>query len=48
VQFPVAVAEVEMEVGGTNISFGPELTRVGGMQMSNSWIADCEIGFSIR
>jgi hypothetical protein len=47
VQFPVAVAEVEMEVGGTNISFGPEETRAGGVLMRNCWVMDCGIGFSI-
>jgi hypothetical protein len=45
-RFPLVTAEITFEVGGTDISFGPTKTRLGGGRISNLTAAYCANGLA--
>lgn len=47
IQFPITVVEVLKRVGGTNISFGPDWTTLGGTQIQNYFLSYVHCGISI-
>jgi hypothetical protein len=43
--FPLVTAEINVEVGGTNIKFGPTSTQLPGVQITGSVVSHCGAGF---
>jgi hypothetical protein len=44
-RFPLVTAEVTVEVGGTDIKFGPKTTSLPGAQITGSIVSHCGAGF---
>jgi hypothetical protein len=44
-RFPLVTAEVTVDVGGTDIRFGPTSTQLHGIQISGSVVSHCQNGF---
>lgn len=42
---PLVTAELSIEVGDTDISFGPEATKLGSGQITGSIVSHCTNGF---
>ena len=47
-RFPITTVEVELNVAGSGISFGPRESRIGGVRITNSWAARCGAGIVIN
>lgn len=47
VRFPVTVAEVAMTIGGSNIRFGSDKTKVGGIALTDNWFIGNRVGLTI-
>jgi hypothetical protein len=45
--FPLVTAEIVVEVGGTNIKFGPTSTQLPGVQITGSVVSHCGAGFAV-
>jgi hypothetical protein len=48
VSFPLTAVEIEMEVAGTAIRFGPGETKVGGVTIAGSWMIRGAVGIQIE
>lgn len=48
IQFPITIVEVLKKVGGTDISFGPNWTMLGGNQLKNFFFSHNHCGISIN
>jgi hypothetical protein len=44
--YPITGVEITMEIGGTNIKFGPRSTTMGGIVMTNCFMSHCGSGIS--
>ncbi len=47
IDFPITAVEVHLSVGGTDISFGPRETSLGGLIVRNCFMSRCGAGISI-
>lgn len=47
IQFPIASVEITMSVAGTDISFGPRQTKLGGITTTGGWMVGGEVGMQI-
>ncbi|HEY6758813.1 MAG TPA: hypothetical protein VI318_04960 [Baekduia sp.] len=45
--FPLTTVAIDMHVAGTDISFGPRATTIGGVSMTGSWVSDTPVGVQI-
>jgi hypothetical protein len=45
-RFPLVTAEITIDVGGTDIKFGPTTTRLGGAQLTGNVVSHCQAGFA--
>lgn len=47
IQFPLAVVEITMKIGGTDLDLGPTATAVAGTIVTGAWIVDCGVGIQV-
>jgi hypothetical protein len=47
-RFPLVTAEINVEVGGTDVKFGPTTTRLPGAQITGCIASHCGAGFVFR
>lgn len=46
INFPITAVEVHYKVGGSIIEFGPNLTKIGGSFIKNSFLSDADVALS--
>ena len=47
VEMPLAVVEITMAVGGTDVTFGPKQSSIKGSTIEGCWISHCGVGLQI-
>jgi hypothetical protein len=47
VEFPIATAEITMEIAGTDIRLGPRQTEIATNVFAGCWMNGSEVGFQI-
>lgn len=44
---PVTSVEVELRAPGTELDFGPRVTKAGGVTLAGGWVSDCSVALQI-
>ena len=47
IEFPITAVEVQNQIGGTGLGFGPRWTKMPGFQIANSVSSHCGCGISL-